>query len=111
MGMLGLGNNLNELRTKIQRLRQELVDLGEPNLPLEQIIGTTNALRQNEYLTKTDTKKSELISAYSDYTKQLEQIISSLFSIQSELKEIIKAEASLIESEKPKKTRKTTKKE
>ena len=110
--MLGLGNNLNELRTKIHRLHKELAELGEPNLPLEQMIGTTNALRQNEYLTKIDAKRSELVSTYSDYTKQLEQIISSLFSIQSELKEIIKAEASLIESEsKPKKAKKTTKKE
>lgn len=111
MDMLGLGNNLNELKARIQKLHQELADLGEPNSPLEQMISTTNILRQNEYLAKTDAKKTELVATYVDYTKQLEQIIASLFSIQAELKELIKEEASLIETEpKSKKTRKSIKK-
>lgn len=108
--MIGLGNNLNELKIRIQKLHQELNALGEPNLPLEQMIGATNVLRQNEYLVKSDEKKTDLIAAYAEYTKQLEQIVNSLFSIQSDLKDLIKTEASLIESEKPKKVTKKGKK-
>lgn len=105
--MVGLGNNLNELKARIQRAHEEIASLGEPSKPMDEMIGATNALRLNEYLIKTDQKKTTLISDYVEYTKQLEQIISSLFSIQSELKDLIKTEASLIESEdaKPKKTR------
>ncbi len=108
--MLGLGNNLNELKMRIKKAHEELAQLGEPSKALDEMIGATNTLRLNEYLTKTDAKKTELVSAYSEYTKQLEQIISSLFSIQSELKDLIKTEASLIESDKPKKPRKSTRK-
>lgn len=108
--MVGLGNNLNELKARIQKLHQEIHALGEPALPLEQMIGTTNVLRQNEYLAQSNEKKTELIMLYADYAKQLEQIVTSLFSIQSDLKELIKTEASLIESEKPKRTVKKTKK-
>jgi hypothetical protein len=108
--MVGLGNNLNELKIRIQKIHQELDSLGGPNLPLEQMIGTTNLLRQNEYLVESDAKKTELISAYVEYAKQLEQIVASLFSIQTDLKELIKTEATMIESEKPKKVPKKTKK-
>lgn len=109
--MLGLGNNLSELKIRIQKAHDDLASLGEPSQPLTEMIGSTNAIRLNEYLSKTDAKKTELISDYVLYTKQLEQIISSLFSIQSELKSILKEEASMIESadSKPKRTRKSTK--
>jgi hypothetical protein len=104
--MLGLGNNLNELKTRIKKLHQEIIDLGEPSLPLEQMIGATNILRQNEYLEKSNSKKTELIAIYAEYTKHLEQIMSSLLAIQAELKDLIKTEAALIESKKTKKTSK-----
>ena|SRR5574338_1476119 len=107
--MVGLGNNLNELKRRIQKAHEELASLGDPSKPLDEMIGATNTLRLNEYLTKTDAKKTEIIAAYGEYAKQLEQIVSSLFSIQSELKELIKTEAALIQSDtsesKPKKTR------
>jgi len=105
--MVGLGNNLNELKMRIQRAHEDLLKIGEPSKPMDEMIGATNAFGLNEYLTKTDEKKTSLITDYAEYTKQLEQIISSLFSIQSELKELIKTEASLIASDeaKPKKTR------
>lgn len=110
INMVGLGNNLNELKIRIQQIRQDLDLLGEPNLPLDQMIISTNILRQNEYLVKADVKKTDLIAAYAEYAKQLEQIVTSLFSIQTDLKDLIKTEASLIESEKPKKAIKKTKK-
>lgn len=110
--MLGLGNNLSELKIRIQKAHADLDSLGEPSQPLTEMIGSTNTLRLNEYLSKTDAKKTELISDYVLYTKQLEQIIASLFSIQSELKSILKEEASMIESvdSKPKKAKKPAKK-
>lgn len=110
MNMEGPGNNLNELKIRIQKLHQELNLLGEPNLPLEQMISATNILRQNEYLIKSNEKRTDLIAAYVEYTKQLDQIVNSLFSIQSDLKDLIKTQASLIQSEKPKKITKKRKK-
>lgn len=106
--MLGLGNNLNELKIRIQTMHDELANLGEPSSTLSEMIDTTNTLRLNEYLSKADAKKTQLISDYVQYTKQLEQIISSLFSIQAELKNILKEETSLMseDSVKPRKVRK-----
>lgn len=106
--MLGLGNNLNELKIRIQKLHQEIGELGQPNIPLENMIESTNLIRQNEYLEKSNSKQADLIVAYVEYSKHLEQIISSLFSIQAELKNIVKEETAMMESEsKPKKSRKT----
>ncbi|MGQ0605878.1 MAG: hypothetical protein ACT4OD_02850 [Candidatus Nitrosotenuis sp.] len=107
--MLGLGNNLNELKMRIKKAHEELANLGEPSSPLAEMISTTNILRLNEYLTKTDTKKTDLISDYIQYTKQLEQIVAMLFSIQTELKDLLKTEASMIDSSdiKPKKSKRS----
>jgi hypothetical protein len=93
--MIGLGNNLNELKLRIQQIQDELSQLGSPEV-MPEMINATNALRLNEYLRKSDEKKTALNAAYDDYTGQLEQIISSLLSIQVDLKEIIKTEASII---------------
>jgi hypothetical protein len=107
--MLGLGNNLNELKIRIQKGREDLANIGAPVPSLPEIINMTNILRANEYLTKTDYKKTELISNYEEYTNKLEQIIASLLSIQTDLRDIIKTEASLIEGDTMKsKTKKQT---
>jgi len=109
--MLGLGNNLNELKIQIQKLQQEIVELGEPNTPIENMIDSTNLIRQNEHLEKLHIKQVDLITAYAEYAKHLEHIVSSLFSIQTELKNLVKEETTMMESEtKPKKPRKTSKK-
>jgi len=108
--MVGLGNNLNEIKSQIQQLHCDIAGLGDPIEQLEQLTDSANILRQNEYLSKVNEKRIELVTAYLNYTKQLEQMVSSLFSIQSELKEIIKTEVSLIESEvKPKKSKRKSK--
>lgn len=98
-GMLGLGNNLNELRTRITQIQDELSQLGSPEPVMPEMINATNALRLNEYLRKSDEKKTALNAAYDDYTRQLEQIVSSLLSIQVDLKDIIKTEASIIDAQ------------
>ena len=104
--MLGLGNNLNELKLRIQKSQEELEHLGAPEPTLPEMINATNILRVNEYLTKTDKNKSDLISAYEEYTKQLE---ASLLSIQSDLRSIITTKASVAGRKTKKKTRKARK--
>lgn len=108
--MLGLGNNLNELKTRVQKAKEDLAQIGAYEEHLPEMINMTNLLRANEFLAKTDEKKSELIAAYSEYSERLEQIVSSLLSIQEDLRDIIKTEASLIGSEHSAKTRKGAKK-
>lgn len=98
--MPGLGNNLNGLKLRIQQIQDEISQLGSPESVMPEMINTTNALRLNEYLTKSDEKKTALNAAYGEYTGQLEQIISSLLSIQVDLKDIIKTEASMIGAQK-----------
>jgi hypothetical protein len=97
--MSGLGNNLNELKARIQQIQNEISQLGSPEPVMPEMINTTNALRLNEYLRKSDEKKTALNAAYGDYTRQLEQVVSSLLSIQVDLKDIIKTEASIIDSQ------------
>jgi hypothetical protein len=94
--MLGLGTNLNELKARVQKARDDLERLGVLEQPMPEMINTTNILRANEHLTKTDHAKAGLILAYEEYTKQLEQILLSLLSIQSDLKDIVGIKASMI---------------
>jgi hypothetical protein len=106
--MEGLGNNLSELRSRIQRAQEDLEQIGLPESALPEVINMTNMLRENEYLTKTDQKKTELISAYAAYTKRLEESVKSLLSIETDLRELIKAKATMT-AHRPK-TRKAVKK-
>lgn len=112
--MIGLGNNLNELKMRVQQIQDEISQLGSPEPVMPEMIDATNAIRLNEYLTKSDEKKTALNAAYGDYTRQLEQIVSTLLSIQADLKDIIKAEALIIDeqeskSEKKPRVKKSTK--
>lgn len=109
--MLGLGNNLNELKSRIQKAQQELSQLGSPEPALPEVINMTNLLRTNEFLTKTDQKRAELIAMYDMYTRQLEQIVTSLLSIQNDLRDIVKTASSIIgQSKKKMSEKKKTKK-
>jgi hypothetical protein len=96
--MDGLGSNLSEIKQRIQKAQDELAGIGIPEQPLPEVINMTNLLRANEYLTKTGEKKTELILAFEEYAKQLEQIVSSLLSIQTDLRDIVKTEAEIIGS-------------
>lgn len=107
--MTGLGNNLNDLKMRIQQIQDELSQIGSPEPVMPEMINATNAIRLNEYLTKTDEKKTALNAAYGDYTRQLEQIVSTLLSIQVDLKDIIKAEASLLDEQEPQKKKRVKK--
>jgi biotin-(acetyl-CoA carboxylase) ligase len=111
--VIGLGSNLSELKSKIDGVRSDLASIEHPGGPLPEVINTTNVLRLNEYLAKTDEKKSELLVLYEEYAKHLESLVSTLLSIQEDLKDIVKTQVNLLDSEKqkprPKRTRKRTK--
>ncbi|MGI0004446.1 MAG: hypothetical protein ACREAX_04025 [Candidatus Nitrosotenuis sp.] len=97
---------MNEQKIRIQKAREELANMGSSEQPMPEMINTTNVLRANEHLIKIDQAKTNLISTYEQYTKQLEDMAASLLSIQSDLKDIVKAGAAIIENAPRKKARK-----
>lgn len=104
MTNLGIGNVMNQMKQQIKQIQTELEALGEPE-PIPEMIESTNLLRSNEHLSKTNKKKSELLIAYDEYSKQLEGLLSSVFEIQNDLKDIVKEQSNLISN-----TKKSTKK-
>ena len=105
MTNIGAGEVIYDLRKKIQEIQVSLNELGEPVEDMPEMVVTANLLRSNEYLLKTNEKKSELVNAYEQYSVALEELLSSVFDIQKDLKEILKEQSSLIPNS-PKKTTK-----
>ncbi len=101
MTKIDAGGIIYELRKKIQQIQVDLDQLGEPVSDIPELITSANLLRSNEYLSKANTMKSELVSAQTQYSEALEELLSSVFSIQHDLKEILKEQSSLLS--KPKK--------
>lgn len=104
----GIGAAIKDMKRHIRQIQSELKDLGEPE-SLPEMIQTTNIIRTNEHLTKTDQKKSELLAAYYEYTKFLEGIVSLSLEIQNDLKDILREQSELIPARKPVKSRKPAK--
>lgn len=65
------GLSLDTLKLKINQLKHELTQLNESNKPVPELINSTNLLRSNEILTKTNDKKTELLSVYESYFHEL----------------------------------------
>jgi hypothetical protein len=103
---VGAGEIIYDLRKKIQEIQVSLKELGEPAVDLPEMIVTANLLRSNEYLSKVNEKRTELVTVYEQYSAALEDLLSSVFDIQKDLKEILKEQSALI-SESPKKRRKS----
>ena len=101
--------NINNLRKKIQNLQADLNQLGEPVSEIPELITSANLLRSNEYLSKANEKKTELLSAYEQYSVTLEKLISSVFDIQNDLKEILKKQSFMISSQRKKQSKKKSK--
>lgn len=99
---IGVGEIIYDLRKKIQEAQSELSQLGDPASEIPELITSANLLRSNEYLIKANQSKTNLISAYSEYASALEELLSSVFEIQHDLKEVLKEQSQLI-STKPKK--------
>ncbi len=95
---------MDEMRRQIMQMRADLDRLGEPDA-LPEMIEATNVIRANEHLEKTNLKKSEILDAYSEYTARLEKLVSYMFEIQDDLKEILQDQSSLIRDSARKKKR------
>lgn len=101
--MTGTGNSIYELRKQIQKLSSDLALLDGPLSEMPELINSTNILRSNEILSEANSKKSEIISVYEKYSKELELMLKTVFEIQNELKDILKIQTSLMSDPKTKK--------
>lgn len=109
MSEVGAGQTIYELRKEIQKITSELKSLGNsPDIP--ELIKSTNLLRSNEHLSEVNSKRSELISTYEQYSKELEKMLATVFDIQQDLKEILKIQSSIISKQKKSKARKKSSK-
>ena len=98
-----------DLRKKIQQIQADLNQLGDPVPEMPELITSANLLRSNEYLSKANEKKTELLSVYEQYSVALEELLTSVFDIQNDLKEILKAQSSMISSQRKKQSKAKTK--
>lgn len=64
--------SLDALKQKINQLKRELTQLEESKNPVPELINSTNLLRMNEILSKSNNKKTELLSAYESYFHELD---------------------------------------
>jgi len=107
---VGTGKIIYDLRKKIQEIQADLDQLGPSPSNIPEMNDSTNLLRSNEYLLKVNDKKTELLSAYGQYSESLEVLLSLVFDIQMDLKEILKEQSSMISNQpktKPKTKSKT----
>ena len=103
---IGIGETIYGLRKKIQDAQFELDQLRNPSSNIPELIDSANLLRLNEYLSKTNSKKTELICAYEQYSAALEELLETVVGIQNDLKDILKEQSSMLKP-KPKKSQKT----
>ena len=106
---VGAGNIIYDLRKKIQQAEADLAQLGEPVSDIPELVETANLIRSNEYLQKANLKQTELLATYQKYSDSLEELLSTVFDIQNDLKEIVKEQSSLISKPKRIPTKRKTK--
>ena len=104
LSKLGVGEIIYEFSKKIQGIKSELDELGDPASNMPELITSANLLRSNEYLAKVSKKQSELLSAYGQYSKVLEDMIAMVFDIQNDLKNILREQSNLISDRKSRKS-------
>ena len=104
LSKLGVGEIIYEFSKKIQDIKSELDELGGPTSDMPELITSANLLRSNEYLAKVSKKQSELLSAYGQYSKVLEDMIAMVFDIQNDLKNILREQSNLISDRKSRKS-------
>ena len=76
---------INELQNKIIQIKKELSEINKEEKPLPEFIDSTNILRSNEYLKKSNDIKSRLLISYEEYTNELENLVSSISKIKSNI--------------------------
>ncbi|MEO2265379.1 MAG: hypothetical protein ABGW49_05795, partial [Nitrosopumilus sp.] len=102
MTEIGVGELIHDFRKKIQLIQTELNPLDEPISDISELIDSANLLRSNNYLSKINTKKTDLISVYEQYSKTMEELLVTVFDIQNDLKDILQEQSSLISKPKSK---------
>jgi len=102
LAKVGTGEIIYDIRKKIQSIKSELSTLDCPPSKIPELIDSANLLRLNEYLSKTNDKKTDLLCAYEQYSAALEGLLETVFDIQKELKDILKEQSSMISTQ-PKK--------
>ena len=105
MEMLSFGKKVSELQKKIILAKKELSEINTLEQPLPEFINTTNILRSNEYLQKSNEKKTQLLITYEEYTNELENLVSNI----SQIKDTIHNLKSHLKPHKKKKLKKKTK--
>jgi len=78
-------SKINELQNKIIQIKKELSEINKEEKPLPEFIDSTNILRSNEYLKKSNEEKSKLLIAYEEYTNELENLVSSIYKIKGDI--------------------------
>lgn len=78
LGQLDTGKSLDAFKIKISQIRRELSQLEQANNPLPELINSTNLLRSNEILSKTNQKKTDLLNAYELYFRELEKTVKKI---------------------------------
>ncbi len=101
-------NKLAQIKQKIERLHQELATINQSTQPMPELINATNILRTNEYLTHVNEKKTQIVSSYEEYVKELEAFLSSV--LERKLAFLKKTRARLQKKAKKKPKRKRIKK-
>ena len=81
------------LRTRIRDLASSLDGLGPPPADTPQFGISTNAVRQNEYLSKRDAIQSDLIRYYALYAASLEETSAGLVEIQHQMIQLLRMQA------------------
>jgi len=100
---LGVGEEIYQLRKKIQNLSLELTHLNSSFPKIPELINSANLLRSNDFLNAANSKQSEIINLYEKYVKELETMLNNVFEIQMELKNILKMQTSLMIDKKTRK--------
>lgn len=78
-------SKINELQNQIIQIKTELSEINKDEKPLPEFIDTTNMLRSNEYLKKSNEEKSKLLIAYEEYTDELENLVTSISKIKGNI--------------------------
>ena len=99
MAGMGTGKTTYQLRKRIDEIHNELDQLGRPLPNMQELITSTNLLRTNEHLSKINDKQNELLSVYLQYSSEMEALLTTVFEIQMDLKEILKEQSSLISNQ------------
>ncbi|MFB5610465.1 MAG: hypothetical protein ACE5RT_01530 [Nitrosopumilaceae archaeon] len=78
LGQLDTGKSLDVFKLKISQIKRELSQLEQAKNPLPELINSTNLLRSNEILSKTNQKKTDLLNAYELYFRELEKTVKKI---------------------------------